>query len=139
MGELESLHAVTTFSLLPYNVKNRVDELSALGVMALGPIVSSTWRKMVERTEWMNEVVSATNRCNEDSKDKEHRVLTCLTKDKVIWTKELSKWTSTHGIHGTRLQIHEDRTWHVASSSRLIEVNIDAFQLQVRVSMVCSC
>ena len=42
MRELESLHAVTTFGLLPYNIKDRVNELCTLSVMSLGPIVSST-------------------------------------------------------------------------------------------------
>ena len=42
MGDLEALEAVAAFSLLPGDVEDRVDELSALGVVALGPVVAST-------------------------------------------------------------------------------------------------
>ena len=40
MTKLESLKAVTALSFLPDYVQNRVDELSSLGVMSLGPVVS---------------------------------------------------------------------------------------------------
>merc|ERR1712018_33574 len=42
VGELESLEAVTALSFLPHNIENRVDELSSLSVVSLGPVVSST-------------------------------------------------------------------------------------------------
>lgn len=42
MGKLETLHAITTFGLLPYNIKYRVNEFGTLGVMTLGPVISST-------------------------------------------------------------------------------------------------
>jgi len=31
---------------------------------------------------------------------------TGLTKDEVIWTKDLSRWSSSHRIHCSRLKIH---------------------------------
>jgi len=42
VGQLESLETVTALSFLPHNIQNRVDELSSLGVVSLGPVVSST-------------------------------------------------------------------------------------------------
>ena len=42
MGQLESLKTVTALSFLPDNVKNGVYELSSLGVVSLGPVVSSS-------------------------------------------------------------------------------------------------
>ena len=42
VGELESLEAVTALSFLPHNIEDRVDELSSLSVMSLGPVVAST-------------------------------------------------------------------------------------------------
>ena len=42
VGQLESLKTVTALSFLPDYVKNRVDELSSLGVVSLGPVVSSS-------------------------------------------------------------------------------------------------
>jgi len=42
VGDLEALEAVTAFSLLADNVKDRVDELSTFGVVTLGPVVTGT-------------------------------------------------------------------------------------------------
>lgn len=88
-----------------------------------------------ERSE-KNRVVSCSRK--REFRRQINYIRTSLTKDKVIRTKELPEWTSTDRIHRARLQIHEDCTWHVASTSCLIEVNVDTFKLQVRVSMVCS-
>ena len=42
MSQLESLETITALSLLPDNVKDGVDEFSALCVVTLGPVVSGT-------------------------------------------------------------------------------------------------
>merc|ERR1711935_219528 len=58
VAELEALEAIAGLSLLTHDVENRVDELSTLSVVALGPIVPGTglsedevvWAE--ELTEW---------------------------------------------------------------------------------------
>jgi len=42
VGDLETLKAIATFSLLTDNIENGVDELSTLGVVTLGPVVTGT-------------------------------------------------------------------------------------------------
>jgi len=42
MAQLEALEAITTFCFLADDIQNTVDELGALGIMALGPIVACT-------------------------------------------------------------------------------------------------
>lgn len=42
VGDLEALEAVAAFGLTADNVEDVVDELSTLGVVALGPVVSGT-------------------------------------------------------------------------------------------------
>jgi hypothetical protein len=42
VGDLEALEAVAAFGLATHNVQNLVDELGALSVVALGPVVAST-------------------------------------------------------------------------------------------------
>jgi hypothetical protein len=42
MGHLESLKAIAGLSLLTDNIKHRVNQLSSLSVVTLGPIVTST-------------------------------------------------------------------------------------------------
>jgi hypothetical protein len=42
VGDLEALEAVTAFSLTTDDIDNLVDQLGALGVVTLGPVVSGT-------------------------------------------------------------------------------------------------
>merc|ERR1719399_2459229 len=42
VAELEALEAIAALGLLPNHVEHTVDELGALGIMALGPIISCT-------------------------------------------------------------------------------------------------
>jgi hypothetical protein len=58
---LESLKAITAFGLTTNDVKDLVNQLSTLGVMALGPIVSSTGltEDKVIRTEELTERTGA--------------------------------------------------------------------------------
>jgi len=58
VGDLETLEAIATFSLLSDDIEDGVDELSSLGVVTLGPVVTGTglsenevvWSE--ELTEW---------------------------------------------------------------------------------------
>jgi len=79
VGQLESLETVTALGFLTDNIENRVDQLSSLGVVSLGPVVSSS----------------------------------TLSKDKVVWTEELSKGAGSDGVHGSWLQIDKDGTGHI--------------------------
>ena len=102
VGELETLKAIARFGLLADNIKDRVDQLSTLGVVTLGPIVTSSG----------------------------------LTEDKVIRAEELTERTSTDGIHGTGLKIHKNGTGHIAATGGFVEVNVDALQLKIGVTVV---
>ena len=42
MGDLESLEAIAAFGFLSDDIEDGVDELSTFGVVALGPVVTST-------------------------------------------------------------------------------------------------
>jgi len=61
---------------------------------------------------------------------------TGLAEDEVIWTEELTEWAGTDGVHGTWLEVHEDGARHVATTSGLVVVHVDALQLKVGVTMV---
>jgi hypothetical protein len=61
-----------------------------------------------------------------------------LSEDEVVWSEELSEWSSSDGVHGTWLEIHENGSWDVTSSSGLVVVNVDSLQLEVGVSVVGS-
>ena len=59
-----------------------------------------------------------------------------LTEDEVVRAEELTEGTSADGVHGTGLQVQQDRTGDVTSTGGLVEVHVDALQLQVGVTMV---
>ena len=65
-------------------------------------------------------------------------VVSCsrLSKDKVVWSENLSVRSRSDRVHGSWFQIDQDSTWDVLSSRGLIVVDIDALQLEVRVSVV---
>ena len=65
-----------------------------------------------------------------------NRRRTGLSEDEVVRAEELTEGTGTDGVHGARLQVHEDSAGHVAAASGLVEVHIDALQLKVGVTMV---
>ena len=69
----------------------------------------------------------------------ETQACSSLTEHEVIWTKKLSEWSSADTVHGARLEVHQDGTRHVTTTSRLVVVHVDALQLQVGVAMVGSC
>lgn len=104
VSDLETLEAVTRLGLFADNVQDRVDELSTLGVVTLGPVVTGTR----------------------------------LAKDKVVRAEKLTVGTGTDRVHRTGLQVNKDGTGHVLATGGLIVVDVDALQLEVRVSVVCS-
>jgi len=61
-----------------------------------------------------------------------------LSEDEIVWSEKLSEWSSTDGVHGTRFKVHEDRARDIASTSCFVEVNVDALQLEVGISVVRS-
>jgi len=63
---------------------------------------------------------------------------TSLSEDEVIWSEKLSERSSTDGVHGSWLEIHEDRTRNISSTGCFVEVNVDALQLEVGISVVGS-
>ena len=59
-----------------------------------------------------------------------------LSKHKVVWSKYLTKRTRSNRVHGARLQVDQHCSWHVFTARGFIEVDVDSFQLQVRVTVV---
>lgn len=50
----------------------------------------------------------------------------------------MTKGTGTDRVHGTRFQINKDSTGHIFAASSFIVVDIDTFQLEIRVAVVCT-
>jgi len=74
VGQLESLKTVAAFSFLSDYVKDRVDELSSLGVVSLGPVVSSS--RLSE-----NEVVGSVDLSERSRSDRVHGAGFQINKD----------------------------------------------------------
>jgi hypothetical protein len=97
VGHGEALEAVAALGLLADNVKDGVDQLGALGVVALGPVVAGAR----------------------------------LAEDEVVRAEDLAEGARADGVHGARLEVHEDVAGHVAAARRLVVVHVDALQLEV--------
>jgi len=61
---------------------------------------------------------------------------TGLSEDEVVWSEELSEWSSSDGVHGSWFEIHEDCSWNVSSSSGLVVVDVDSLELEIRVTVI---
>jgi len=61
---------------------------------------------------------------------------TSLAEYEVVRAEELTEGASANGVHGAGLQVHEDSARDVTTTSGLVEVDIDALELEVRVAMV---
>ena len=59
-----------------------------------------------------------------------------LTEDEVIRAEELSERSGSDRVHGSGLEIHQNGSGNVTSASGLIEVDLNSFQLEIRLSVV---
>ena len=61
---------------------------------------------------------------------------TGLSEDEVVWSEELTEWSSSDGVHGSWLKIHEDGSWDVSSTSGFVVVDVDSLELEIGVTVV---
>ena len=59
-----------------------------------------------------------------------------LAEDEVVRAEELAEGARADGVHGAGLEVHEDGARHVAAARRLVVVDVDALELEVRVAVV---
>ena len=52
------------------------------------------------------------------------------------YESQVEGFVSTHRIHGSRLEVHQDGAGHVTAAGGLVEVDVDALKLQIRISVV---
>eukprot|EP00976_Prorocentrum_cordatum_P097067 1190848-Prorocentrum_minimum.AAC.1 len=102
VADLEALEAIARLGLLAHNVEHGVDQLSALSVMSLSPVVTRAG----------------------------------LAEHEVVRAEDLTIGAGADGVHGTGLKIHQDTAGHIATAGGLVEVHVDALQLQVGVAVV---
>jgi len=104
LGRVNTLEAVAVLGLLADDVEDGVDELGALGVVSLGPVVPSAG----------------------------------LAEDEVVGAEDLAEGPRAHGVHGARLEVHEDGARDEAAAAGLVVVDVDALELEVRVPRVAA-
>ena len=61
---------------------------------------------------------------------------TSLSEDEVVWSEELTEWSSSDGVHGTWLKIHKDSSWDVSTTSGLVIVDVDSLELEIGVTVI---
>ena len=63
---------------------------------------------------------------------------TRLAENEVIGAEDLAERAGSDGVHGTRLEIHEDRTRDEATAAGLVVIDIDSLELELGVAVVFS-
>ena len=61
---------------------------------------------------------------------------TSLSEDEVVWSEELTEWSSSDGVHGSWFEIHEDCSWDVSTSGSFVIVDVDSLELEIGVTVV---
>jgi len=59
-----------------------------------------------------------------------------LTENEVIGSEELSEGTSSDGVHCSGFEIHKDSSGDVSTTSGFVEIDVDSFKLEIRVTVV---
>jgi len=54
-----------------------------------------------------------------------------LSEDEVVWSEELTEWSSSDGVHCAGLQVHEDGSGDITTSSGLVVINVDSLELEI--------
>ena len=61
---------------------------------------------------------------------------TSLAEDEVVGAEDLAVRTSTNGVHCTGFEVHKNGARNVAAASSFVEVDVDTFELEIRVALV---
>jgi len=61
-----------------------------------------------------------------------------LAEDEVVGSEELTERSGSDGVHGSGFEIHQDGSGNVTTSGGFVEVDVDSFELKIRVSVVGS-
>jgi hypothetical protein len=56
---------------------------------------------------------------------------TSLSENEVVWSEELTEWSSSDGVHGSWFKIHEDCSWDVSTTGSFVEIDIDSLELEI--------
>jgi len=59
-----------------------------------------------------------------------------LSEDEVIGSEELAVRAGSNGVHGSWFKIHKDGSGDITSTGGFIVIDVDSFQLKIRVSGV---
>jgi hypothetical protein len=59
-----------------------------------------------------------------------------LSENKVIRSEELTEWSSSDGVHRTRIEIQKNSSWDESTTSGFVIINIDSFELKIGVSVI---
>ena len=61
---------------------------------------------------------------------------TSLTEDEVVGSEELTEGTSTDGVHGSGLEVHENGSGDESTAGGLVIVDVDSLKLEIGVTVV---
>lgn len=121
MCQLEPLEAIAPFRFLSYNIQHRVYQFCTFRIVAFGPIISSTTLTYDRTAKRHINILHATDGVARIKKRENNLgakiALPCqlnkFTINKVVWSEKLTERRWSHGVHRTRLQIHQNSSRYI--------------------------
>ena len=126
VGDLEPLEAIGRLGLAADHIEYGVNELRTcasagdppgqltFSVVTLSPIIPRTAL----------------------AKDTANQQGPTVYDSQVVRAEQAAEGTTTNRVHGPRLEVDEDRSWHILARSRLVVVDIDPLELDIRRALV---
>ena len=59
-----------------------------------------------------------------------------MTEDEVVRAEQAAEGTRPHGIHGSRLEVDQDRTRNILVRTNFVVVDVDTLELEIVVPLV---
>ena len=61
---------------------------------------------------------------------------TSLSEDEVIGSEKLTERSSSNGVHCSGFKVHKDSSWDKSTTSSFVIIDVDSFELEIRVTMI---
>jgi hypothetical protein len=120
-----TLKGIGTLSLLPNDIQDGIDEFGTFRVVYT--YVSE--KNVFEKRHATRMLYPLTSFCPVVTR-------TALAEHEVVWAEKATDGTRPNSVHGSRLEIDQDRARNIFVGTNFIIVNRDALELKVIIALV---
>ena len=59
-----------------------------------------------------------------------------LSEDEVVWSEELTEWSSSDRVHCSWFEVHKNSSWDESTTSSFVIVDVDSLELEVGITVI---